>query len=247
MTPTSTTEIVRTLQSCMAGKVQLLIVDDDKRICQCLKDMLFISPIFNVTCISTFDDAVKTIAAGSRKWHCWVLDYMLGSVNTGVELIDKFPHFGYTIFLSAAKSMQAATQVIHKGAHAAFDKDPEVLFESDMFYRHVCFLSAVSYLLGGTRTDAFAVFELLWSHNILTIDEWAQSACKTTRQLRNICNENTGMPPGQALLLYHTLYYLLLNGGLKHKSVKSLPVFPEYAPQAFFEEALSQSAELLHR
>lgn len=190
------------------SKVNLLIVDDDRHILKSLVNN-FTSPLFKIRCSDTYKDALDSARDHGVGWHCWILDIDLGENRSGLEIMKAFPHFPFVIILSGLQSMSIAAEAVNEGALAVFDKNPDVL---ERLYNETCKIAALGYLLGGKQTQYLAVYRLLANSVITSIEEWAEKACISQRQLHRITEIHPVNTPKTSLSLYYGLYYQLFKG-----------------------------------
>jgi CheY-like chemotaxis protein len=214
-------------------KVNLLIVDDDRYILKSL-ERNFASPLFKITCINSFSNAATAIQSSSTRWHCWILDIDLGENRSGLELMKTMPHFPFVVILSGLQSMSIAADAVKLGALAVFDKDPDTL---ERLYNETCKIAALGYLLGGKQTQYLPVYRLLANSIITSIEEWADKACVSQRQLHRITEMHPVDTPKASLSLYYGLYYVLFKG--RSLTVKKQPPFATASDLDFFTNCLS--------
>jgi ActR/RegA family two-component response regulator len=186
--------------------VNLLLVDDDRQVLKALQRN-FTSPAFAITAMDTFDSAKKAAAGGM--WHCWVLDIDLGNGRTGMDIMAADKNFPFVIILSGLQSMSTAAEAVRRGALQVFDKDPAAF---DQLYAETCKAAALGYVLGGKHTQYLPVYRLLCGAVIASVDEWADKACLSLRQLHRICDIHPVKNPRSTLDLYYAFYLLLWKG-----------------------------------
>jgi ActR/RegA family two-component response regulator len=115
--------VLSQLTDLFKGKVNQLIVDDDRHVLKTL-GCYFSSAAFKVTFLDNFTYAMAAVATGT--WHCWLLDIDLGDGRTGLEIMHAQPSFPFIIVLSGLQSMRVASEAVRQGAMEVFDKDPHV-------------------------------------------------------------------------------------------------------------------------
>jgi ActR/RegA family two-component response regulator len=221
-------------------KINLLLVDDDRYLLRSLSD-LFSSPAFNVVSVLTLEQARAAQSQVKGGWHCWVLDIDLGMGKSGLELIKENPGYPFVLVLSGLRSMNAATHALASGALKAFDKDPQSL---DVLFAEVCEVAALGFILRGKQTKNLPVFMLLRVPSVRTVNDWAEKAHITMRQLARICEGHQGIHARQFIALYNTCRHLLGIGGSSDKSRAG----SSYV--SFLEECLeytSSNGEVLQR
>jgi CheY-like chemotaxis protein len=201
-------EILASVQSHFRNKVNLFLADDDRHVLKSL-ETCFSSPLFKTTCADSFQEALTKITAPSPPWHCWILDIDLGENRSGLELMKSMPHFPFIIVLSGLRSMRIAAEAVKQGALAVFDKDPDAL---ERLYDETCKIAALGYLLGGKQTQYLPVYRLLANSLISSIEEWAEKACLSLRQLHRIAEMHPVNTPKASLSLFYGIYYLLFIG-----------------------------------
>jgi ActR/RegA family two-component response regulator len=189
-------------------KVNLLLVDDDRHILKSLQRN-FTSTAFNITALDTFDSARKAAGSVATPWHCWVFDIDLGGGKTGIDIMKSVPNFPFVIVLSGLQSMSVAAEAVQQGALRVFDKDPESF---DKLYAQTCKVAALGYVLGGKHTQYLPIYRRLFDSIIVSVDEWADKACLSLRQLHRICDGHPIDNPRFTLELYYGLYFLLWKG-----------------------------------
>jgi hypothetical protein len=202
------TDPLVSVQSLFRNKVNILLVDDDRHILKSLESN-FSSPLFKTSCIDSFSGAFTAITAPAPPWHCWILDIDLGENRSGLEIMKAMPHFPFVIVLSGLQSMRIAAEAVKQGSLAVFDKDPDTL---ERLYDETCKISALGYLLGGKKTQYLQVYRLLTNSVISSIEEWADKACISLRQLHRIAEIHPVTTPKASLSLYYSIYYLLYKG-----------------------------------
>jgi hypothetical protein len=196
------------------SKINLLIVDDDRHILKSLENN-FTSPLFKITCIDAYNDAIISTRNQNISWHCWIIDIDLGENRSGLDIMKAYPQFPFVIVLSGLQSMHIAAEAVKQGALAVFDKDPDTL---EKLYDDTCKIAALGYLLGGKRTHYLSVYRLLTQSIITSIEEWAEIACVSPRQLHRITEVHQVDTPKASLALFYGLYYQLFKGhSLKSK------------------------------
>lgn len=195
-------------QSLFRNKVNILLVDDDRHVLKSLENN-FSSPLFKTSCIDSFSEALTAITTPDIPWHCWILDIDLGENRSGLEIMQAMPHFPFVIVLSGLQSMRIAAEAVKQGALAVFDKDPDTL---ERLYDETCKISALGYLLDGKKTQYLQVYRLLTNSVISSIEEWADKACISLRQLHRIAEIHPVTTPKASLSLYYGIYYLLYKG-----------------------------------
>lgn len=209
----------------LTGKINLLIIDDDKFIIDSMSE-LFSSELFNITCCSNFSHANELMSNKKRCWHTWLVDLAIEHEGDGIELLSKWNYFPYSIVLSGLGSMGMAVKAMQAGALGVFDKNPATL---EQLHRTVCATASLGFLLQGKQTQYMPVFSLLINQNIDSTETWANSACITNRQLERICKLHTQLTPRFFRPVYYALWYTLMNG----LSIESHPRHQSAHPFAF--------------
>ena len=190
------------------SKVHLLIVDDDYHILKSLENN-FTSPLFKISCSDTYNEALSLTLNRDITWHCWILDIDLGENRSGLEIMKCSPQFPFVIVLSGLQSMNTAAEAVRQGALTVFDKTPDTL---EKLYDATCRIAALGYLLGGKPTQYLPVYRLLTGNIITSIEEWAEKADLSLRQLHRITRMHQVDTPKASLSLYYGLYYQLFKG-----------------------------------
>ena len=217
--------ILRQASQLLEGKVNLLLVDDDRHILKALQRN-FTSPAFSITAADTFDAAIRAAGRGTPAWHCWVLDVDLGGGKTGIGIMNAVPNFSFVIILSGLQSMRVAADAVQQGALRVFDKDPASF---DQLYAETCKTAALGYVLGGKHTQYLPAYRLLCSSVITSVDEWADKACLSLRQLHRICDGHPIDNPRSTLTTYYGLYLLLWKGNRTLSDALPPDFLPEHA------------------
>lgn len=202
-------ECVQQFIRSFTGKVNVLVVDDDKDMCEILCNDVFLSPLFKFRYATNLQDAHALIREQKLKWHCWIIDINLKSEKDGSSLLEAFPQFNFAIVFSGMSTLETASNAIKKGAIAAFSKNPALLFSSDAFYNEVCKVSALSFMLKGQHVAHQDIFKPLLESFVTNVEEWASCTNMTTRHLQRICSLYTPIAPRALLQLFHSLYYTL--------------------------------------
>jgi len=195
-------------------KINLLVVDDDPYLLSSLVD-LFSSPAFNVVSAATLDHARAVQSKVKGGWHCWVLDIDLGMGGSGLGLIKENPGYPFALVLSGLRSMSVASEALALGALKAFDKDPRSL---DALFAEVCEVAAMGFVLRGKQTKNLPVFMLLRDPSVRTVNDWAEKAHITMRQLARICEAHQSIHAREYIALYNTCLHFLSIGGDSNKS-----------------------------
>ena len=196
------------IQSRFKSKVNLLVVDDDRYILKSLEKK-FASPLFKISCIDTYEGALSSARDQRVSWHCWILDIDLGKNKSGLDVMKAFPHFPFVVILSGLQSMSIAAEAVSQGAMAVFDKVPNAL---ERMYDETCKIASLGFLLGGKQTQYLPVYRILTKSIITSIEQWAQKAFISERQLHRIIEMHPVDTPKASLSLYYGLYYLLFKG-----------------------------------
>lgn len=190
-------------------KVNVLVVDDDKDLCEMLCRDMFLSPLFNFRYVTNLNDALHLIRGSGINWNSWIIDINLKSEKDGSSLLESFPNFNFAIVFSGISTLETASNAIKKGAAAAFSKDPALFFSSDAFYNEVCKVSALSFVLKGQSLSHTDIFRPLTDKFVKSVEEWASCVNVTTRHLQRMCSYYTQLAPRALLHLYHSIYYAL--------------------------------------
>lgn len=201
-------ELIRDANSLFANKINILVVDDDQSQLFVHKEMLN-GPLSNVRTCSSLQEAQQYIREASFAWHCWVLDIDLGSGKSGLELLDSRANFPFVIVLSGLRSMKIGSDALRRGAMSVFDKGS---LDVNGLYGEICRIAALGYLLEGKGTQYLSTFSILKDFGITDIEAWANKACITIRQLQRICAMHSSLTPKNAIILYNSLFYLLIRG-----------------------------------
>jgi hypothetical protein len=202
-------ELLAKLLDSFRGKVNLLLVDDDRHVLKSLSRN-FTSPAFALTSYDSFTDAIRSLRrSDGAPWHCWVLDMDLGEGKTGIDIMKTDGHFPYILILSGLQSMRVAAEAVKQGALAVFDKDPDSF---ERLYDETCKIAALGYLLGGKATQYLPTYRLLCDTPLRSPDEWAEKACVSLRQLHRICDIHPIDNPKGTISLFYALYLLLWKG-----------------------------------
>ena len=191
-----------------AGKIRLLMVEDNLNVMQSMVDM-FSSPLFAITTVDSVAAAYKTIAAATHPWHCWLCDIALETETAGLDLVRDAKGFPFIIMLSGLKSMSLASQAVELGAFKVFDKNPANLLD---VYTTVCKVAVLGFLLQGKNTKNMPAFTVLLKKTITDTAEWANAAVITGRHLQRVCSADAIAVPRYAISLFYAVYYLLLEG-----------------------------------
>jgi len=197
-------ELLLPLSSRLEKKINILIVDDYPLIRNSLTAM-FSSPLFNTYIASSAREA-RTIIPAVPVWHGWILDIAMEEEESGLNLLADHAPYPFTIMLSGIRSMHTASRAMELGAYKVFDKDPAMLMR---MYDEVCSMAALAYILKGSPTKYFTLFEILSRDILKSADEWAQKAFLTTRQLERIASLHFEMTPRFILALFYSVRYLL--------------------------------------
>ncbi|MBN1128300.1 MAG: response regulator [Chitinispirillaceae bacterium] len=227
------TDFANTTLSQFKSKVNLLIVDDDRHILKSLESN-FTSPLFKITCVDSFNEALSSAQNHGAHWHCWILDIDLGENRSGLEIMKATPRFPFVIVLSGLQSMRIAAEAVKQGALAVFDKNPDAL---ERLYNETCKTAALGYLLGGKQTQYLPVYRLLAASLITSIEEWAEKACISLRQLHRIAEMHPVDTPKASLSLFYGIYYQLFKG--RSLTSRKQPPGVEPSHLDFFSDCLS--------
>jgi hypothetical protein len=190
------------------GQINLLLVDGDKKYLDFLES-IFTSPLFNIKKVTSLKPALSTIQKSNSFWHCWVVDVALGEDNEGLMLLREYREFPFTIVWSGLGSMTVASEAIHLGAMNVFDKKLKYI---DLFFREVCKVAALGYILRGKNSQYLPYFLHLKETRFHNRELWAEQACVSIRQLERICSSHSSFTTRYLLSLYYSLCYLLLQG-----------------------------------
>ncbi len=216
--------------------INLLIVDDDRHILKSLENN-FSSPLFKITCIDSICDALSATRDQTREWHCWILDIDLGENRSGLEIMQASPHYTFVLVLSGLQSMKIAAEAMEQGALAVYDKDPDSL---ERLYDKTCRIAALGKLLGGKPTQYLPVYLLLTDSIITSVEEWADKAHLSLRQLQRITGMHPVDTPKASLSLYCSLYYRLFQGNSTES--RKLPPGCTQTESDFFMKCLKYCA-----
>jgi hypothetical protein len=190
----------------LAGRIHLLIVEDDENL------LTTLAGLFSTSCIavaraSSIGEARSAIALREAPWHCWIVDLCLGgNKNAGMALIEEHNNFPFAIVYSGTGSMENASLAIREGAGAVIDKG---YGSTTKLIREVCELAPLAVLCNGKISKSKEVLFLLKNQIIRQPKEWAKRSGISVRQVENICSMHTGMPPSLAIPFYYGLRYLL--------------------------------------
>jgi len=144
-------------------------------------------------------------------WHCWVLDIAIEDEDSGLQLLSETNlRYPFVIVLSGMRSMATAAKATRLGAIQVFDKDPTAL---DAIHDYICKTAALGFVLKGKGTKNFGVYKNLLETRITTIEQWAEKAYLTRRQLERVCEFECSLSPRYVLSLFHAVQYLLLDFG----------------------------------
>jgi hypothetical protein len=197
-----------TVSRFLMGSMNLLIVEDEAIILSTLAD-IFSSPFFNIYKASSIAEAEKTIGLCRGKWHCWIIDLSIdGKQDAGLALIEAHGPFAFAVIYSGMRSMESAANAIKKGAVAVIDKGGSGTLK---LVKEVCALAPLALLCRGKLCKDKEILFLLKDKSIKGPKEWAENACVSLRQLENISELQTKMPPSFAIPLYYGLRHLLLS------------------------------------
>jgi CheY-like chemotaxis protein len=203
------TESLKALQSTLAKKINILVVDDEQSITESLKELLN-APLINVVTANSFVHAADAIRSLQANWHTWILDIDLGSGKSGLDIIKAHEFFPFIVVLSGLGSMNMATEALRLGARRAFDKNPDSL---SMIYEEVSRWTTLGFILRGRATKYLKVFSLLSDPQIRSAQDWADQACITVRQLSRICELHGSITARHYIAFYNAVYALLLVSG----------------------------------
>jgi|GEM_PF-5515770 hypothetical protein len=199
-------EIPHTIKDVIAGRIHVLIVEDEQSLRTMLVDV-FSTPCTSVSTAATIVEAENVIARHSGAWHCWIVDLCLGQKkDAGMALIEKHGNFPFAIVYSGMGSMESASHATQLGAQAVIDKG---FGSTGKLLTEVCGMAPVAVLCKGTAVKSKDVLFLLKSRCIREPREWADAAGITLRQLQNIATIQTGLPPSQAIPFYYGLRRVL--------------------------------------
>ncbi len=192
----------------LENRINLLVIDDDQNFKQMVKN-LFVSPLFNVTFVSSFADAEAMIQSKKVIWHCWIMDIPYGAESTGLAFIKKYATFSFVVICSGLQSMTTASQAIECGALKVFDKKRE---QRGLIFNEICKIATLGYLLQGRYTKYLSHFLLLTESAITDKQLWAHYACLSIRQLERVCSLSSPFTARSFLSFFYTIYYLLTKG-----------------------------------
>jgi DNA-binding NarL/FixJ family response regulator len=192
----------------LAGRVHLLIIDDDSQVRDMLTGMFSSSSLVSITSGASCRQAFELITNAQHPWHCWILDIALDEEKDGLTILKRYPRFPFTIMLSGLRSMTTATEALKLGAMKVYDKDPSSL---DELYESVCKIAAMGFVLNGKNTQYLSQFSFLLEKPLKTAEQWAETACISPRQFDRICTSHTSLTARLLLPFYYTLYVLLNN------------------------------------
>lgn len=228
---------LKRLQSALAKKINILVVDDDRSIRAALQEV-FDAPLINLVTAHSHDHAANVIRSHQAIWHAWVLDIQLGIGKSGLDIIKENPNFPFIVVLSGLKSMNQATEALSLGARKAFDKDPNSL---ETLYEEVCRWAALGFILRGRETKYFNVFSLLGDPQIRSAQDWADRSNITVRQLSRICELHGSITARHYIAFYNACHALLLLGGDEQNKSAN-----EHGHQAFCDECIDFSARYVN-
>ncbi len=197
----NTEHIIKTFKQ----KVNILIVDDDPTIVKNISHCLC-SPIIKIHKSLSKHDAIKKINTQIEPWACWILDIDLGNDESGLDILQKYSHFPFSIMLSGLRSMTIGTKAMHNGALEVFDKDPDSL---GLLLHEVCKIATLGFILQGKKTQYLSHFLVLLRNRIPSAVEWAKCNNISTRHLERICSIHSTLTPRFIVSLYHSLFFLL--------------------------------------
>jgi CheY-like chemotaxis protein len=201
---TALSEVSEKLASFFFKRMNILIVEDDDIILRCLEDFLSTSFIHVETALNA-ENALVAIASTNTPWHCWIIDMGLGKLS-GLAILEENRQFPFAIIHSGTGSMEQAALAMKLGAADVIDKSPNSMYKVIL---KICKLIPLSVLCKGFLLKNISAFFLLKENIILDHTEWAYRANVSLRQLQNICNLHTGMPPTFVIPFYYGLQYLL--------------------------------------
>ncbi|MBD3321220.1 MAG: response regulator [Chitinivibrionales bacterium] len=213
-------------------KINILLVDDMPMVID-FYSSAFKSPLINLHTASSFDQANAIIHSATEPWHCWLLDVDLGNGQNSLDIIKANPDFPFILVLSGLQLMNTASEAMKCGALNVFDKSPEI---APGLINEVCGIAALGYILGGKKTQYLNTYMLLHKEVISSLEEWAQKACVTDRQLRRICALHPFANPSTIRPLYYSLLYILCNS-LQVENDDALYRDSRYA--SFFDSCLN--------
>jgi hypothetical protein len=202
-------QLFSTAQGFLAGRVCMLIVEDDEDFADLLATEYFQSPLFHNHSVDTLAAARERIGSGGPKWHCWIIDLSLKAGQDGFALLPLDPGFPFKIVLSGTRSMENATRALQNGAWGAYDKDPITLFSSDRLFSQVCRAAALSFCLKAHCRNALQTFRLLVNEFVPSTESWAYKACISPRKLQRLVADETDLTPRMFLAFYHAVHYLI--------------------------------------
>jgi hypothetical protein len=202
--------VIREIRDIFTGRINLICIDDSPQICSLLCDDIFRSPIMKKRMVHSFDCARSAIA-GKTPYHLWILDITLDRPNDGLELLKLKPGFPFSVVVSGAQSMSAATDALKAGVYSAYDKNEIFWSNPHKFVREACALAALSFMLNLTILDRFAMFDLLINKRIHTPEEWSLHFCRNERTIRDTCADFSGLTAKQFLSFFHALNAAILS------------------------------------
>ncbi len=136
-----------------------------------------------------------------KPWHCWVIDIDLGNGPGGIDLLRLHNRFPFAVVVSGLDDMEAAAEAMKAGARDVLRKGSNGLGPR---VTHTIFRkAALGFVLRGMRAQCPPEFLLLRENVITSVQEWAGRACKSVRQVENICSLCTGLSPERAMALYY--------------------------------------------
>jgi hypothetical protein len=226
------------LGNLLAGKVRLLLADDDPAIIRSLRS-LFSSPVFEINSAASFAEAEKLLRDPSKRWHGWLLDIDLGQGRTGLDIMKLNEGFPFVIILSGLRSMTLAGSAIRQGAMMVFDKSGSLKELHDQ----TCRTAALGYILDGKPSQYLPIFKLLCQSTITTPEEWAEKACIGDRQLRRICDLHPIGATRVTLAFYYSIYCLLWKGAAPFDD--TLPPAIKEKDAAFLKECCAYTLKKL--
>jgi hypothetical protein len=197
-----------TILKSLSGRINLLVIEDNENLLLALED-IFSIPRFKVTSASSIEAARNAIAQPGTVWHSWIVDMCLaGKDDAGATLIEEHTNFPFAIVYSGLRSMENAAHAIQKGAAAVIDKGSNTM---DKLIREVCGLAPLAVLCRGRLFNNREILFLLKNHTVRGPVEWADKANMTLRQIENISQTHTGLPPSMVIFFYYGLRHLLLS------------------------------------
>jgi hypothetical protein len=144
-------------------------------------------------------------------YHLWILDLTLDRPNDGLELLKLKPGFPFSVVVSGAQSMSAATEALKAGVYSAYDKNEIFWSNPHKFLKEACALAALSFILNLTTLDRFEMFDLLINRRIHTPEEWSLHFCRNERTIRDTCADFSGLTAKQFLSFFHALNAAILS------------------------------------